>query len=504
MIAKTYSATNWGMEIIPVEVEVEVSKGLPNFIIVGLPDQAVQESTERVRSALKNTGFSFPPGRIVVNLAPADLKKKGPNLDLAVAIAILIHEGIITSDQVKDKMFIGELSLSGDLRSIEGVLPIALSLPNEQVKELILPKINLGEAKLSQKAISFGFNNLLEVITFLKDGILPEQTVEVNADSEITYDMDFSDIKGQPLAKRALEISAAGGHNTLLVGSPGSGKTLLCKAYPSILPQLTEEESIEVSKIYSISGQLKKGKLVTTPPFRSPHHTISTIGLIGGGTIPKPGEITMSHRGVLFLDELTEFKREALEALRQPLENYTVTISRASGSLTYPSKFILLAAINPCPCGYYGDNLKECRCSFGEIKKYRSKLSGPIMDRIDLHLEVPSLKIEELSENGIHESSFEIKKRVKKARDIQKEIYHQEKISLNSELNPKLLKKYLNLSKEAKHLLEIGARRLGLTGRAYDKVIKVALTISHLDNSSLVRAEHVGEALTYRENSSYE
>ncbi len=504
MIAKTFSATNWGMEVIPVEVEVEISKGLPNFIIVGLPDQAVQESTERVRSALKNMGMAFPPGRIVINMAPADLRKKGPNLDLSVAIAILIHEGVISAKQVNGRLFIGELSLSGELRSVEGVLPIALSLPNHHVSEIIVPMANLEEARLARKVPSLGFNNLQEVVSFLKDGIPPEQIIDTIVDSDITTEIDFTDIKGQPLAKRVLEISGAGGHNTLLVGSPGSGKTLLCRAYPGILPILTEGESIEVSKIFSIAGYLKKGKLINIPPFRSPHHTISTIGLIGGGSIPKPGEITLSHRGVLFMDELTEFKREALEALRQPLESSTVTIARASGSLTYPSKFILLSAINPCPCGYYGDTIKDCRCSPGEIKKYRSKISGPILDRIDLHLEMPSLKIEELKETGNAEPSSEVRKRVEKARKIQRERYKDEKFSLNSELNPRTIKKYLDITREGKQLLEMGARRLGLTGRAYDKVIKVAMTIGNLNNSTTVRSEHIGEALTYRESTFYE
>ncbi|MBT9174611.1 MAG: Competence protein ComM [candidate division WS2 bacterium] len=505
MIAKVLSAAIWGLEVIPIEVEVEVSRGLPVFLIVGLPDQAVQESTERVRSAIKCLGVSFPSGRIVTNMAPADLKKKGPHLDLAIALAILVHEGVLSQKQISNKLFLGELSLSGNLRQVEGVLPVSLSIDKLKASELIVPYFNLNEARLAKNTISRGFHNLKEVVDYLRDDILLAQDNNKTEETiTVGNELDFEDIKGQRLAKRALEISSAGGHNVLLIGSPGSGKTLLCRAYPTIMPLLTEEESLEVSKIYSVSGLLKKGSLIKVPPFRSPHHTTSTVALIGGGTIPKPGEVTLAHRGILFLDELTEFRKDSIEALRQPLEDGQVTISRVWGSLTYPSRFTFICAMNPCSCGYYNDSIKPCNCSPAEIKKHRSKISGPIIDRIDINLEVPSLNDKELKNDNPGESSKLIRQRVQTAREIQQERYKNEAFILNSQLNPKAIKKYIHLSGDAKKLLEMGSSRLGLSGRGYDRVLKVATTIADLEGSNMVKAEHIGEALSYRINLSYE
>ncbi len=499
------SAAIWGLEVVPIEVEVEVSRGLPLFLIVGLPDQAVQESTERVRSAIKCLGVSFPPGRIVVNMAPADLKKKGPHLDLAIALAILVHEGVLNQKQISNKLFLGELSLSGNLRQVEGVLPVSLSIDKLKASEIIVPSFNLNEARLVKNSISRGFRNLKEVVDYLRDNILPAEDKNQTEDAVTTANvLDFEDIKGQRLAKRALEISSAGGHNVLLIGSPGSGKTLLCRAYPTIMPLLTEGESLEVSKIYSVSGLLKKGSLIKIPPFRAPHHTTSTVALIGGGTIPKPGEVTLAHRGILFLDELTEFRKDSIEALRQPLEDGQVTVSRVWGSLTYPSRFTLICAMNPCSCGYFNDSIKPCNCSPAEIKKHRSKISGPIVDRIDINLEVPSLNDKELKNDNPGESSNIIRQRVQAAREIQQERYKNDSFILNSELNPKAIKKYIHLSGDAKKLLEMGSSRLGLSGRGYDRVLKVATTISDLEGSNIVKAEHIGEALSYRINLSYE
>lgn len=504
MVCKVITTAVIGLDAHKVEVEVDTTNSLPNICIVGLPDTSVSEARERVRSAIKNSAYRFPQGKVIVNLAPADIKKEGTNYDLPIAIGILIEENVIEADKIKDWGFIGELSLDGTLRKIDGVLPHVFGLKSAGIKKVILPEENILEASLAEGIEVYGAKNLRDVVNnFINEPLkackcnLTEYLSKVN-DDDFAY--DFKDVKGQQKAKKALEIAAAGGHNILMVGSPGSGKTLMAKCFQSILPPLTPDEALELTKIYSISGLLSPSQpLMTKRPFRPVHHTASATGIIGGGTNPKPGEITLAHRGVLFLDEMIEFPRNVLEVLRQPLEDNEITISRVKSTVKYPADFILLGAMNPCPCGYLGDKEKQCTCTEYQISKYKSRLSGPLLDRIDLQVEVPRLSPEELiNTQESTESSADIRKRVINARKLQYERYKNEDILTNSALTSKLIKKYCQIDSQSEAILKMAAVKYNISGRKYDRILKLARTIADLDNSENIQVTHISQALQYR------
>ncbi len=504
MVNKVTTATVIGLDSYIVDVETDVINSTPAIIIVGLPDMAINEARARIRSAVRNSGFTFPNKKVIINLAPADLKKEGTNFDLPITIGILVEEELLDAEKIKDYAFVGELSLDGSLRSVLGVLPLVLGLKKAGIKNIIVPKENAKEAGLVEGINVYGASCLAEVVNHFVESPLPQTKIDVKSylenslDDEFLY--DFKDVKGQHKAKKALEIAAAGGHNMLMSGSPGSGKTLMAKCFASILPPLTISEAIELTKIYSISGLLSNDEpLMTKRPFRAVHHTASPNGIIGGGSNPKPGEITLAHRGVLFLDEMVEFPRNVLEVLRQPLEDSEIVISRAKHSIKYPAKFILLGAMNPCPCGFLGDKQKPCTCSEFQISRYLSKLSGPLLDRIDLQVEVPRLTTDELLNNSIkEETSLEIRNRVIKARKIQLERYKDDGILTNSELTPKLVKKYCKIDKDGENLFKTAIVKYQLSGRRYDRVLKLARTIADLDDSDNIKLQHLMQALQYR------
>lgn len=503
MLAKIESRTVLGIEAKKVEVEVDMSGGLPCFTIVGLPDTAVKESRDRVISAIKNCGFKFPPKRITINLAPADLKKEGAIFDLAIAVGILVSNGDLEQAHVDGKVFCGELSLDGGLRPINGALPIAIGLSGNGKNDFILPAENAREAAIVDGVPVIPIKDLSEVVDFLKGNAkirpLKAGLGDMPPAPPDGFDMDFSDVKGQWHVKRGLEVAAAGSHNILMIGPPGSGKTMLAQRLVTILPDLSFEEMLETTKIHSVCGLLdSRNYLVLRRPFRMPHHTVSYAGLVGGGKILRPGEISLAHNGVLFLDELPEFHRDALEALRQPLEGGSITVSRAACNFSYPAKFMLVAAMNPCPCGYFTDPKKECHCAPPAIQRYLSKVSGPLLDRIDIHLEVPSLRYRELSNKSRGESSAAIKERVNRARQIQKDRYKGLNVFCNAHLSSRDLERFCRMDKEGSELLKLAILELGLSARGYDKVLKISRTIADLAGTEDISAEHISEAINYR------
>jgi len=504
MVNKVTTATVIGLEAYKITVEIDVINSLPSISIVGLPDTAINEARDRVRSAIKNSEYTFPQKKVIINLAPADIKKVGTNFDLPIAVGILTEEEVIASEKIKDYAFLGELSLDGEIKGISGVLPLVLGLKSFGIKNVIVPAANVNEAALVQGINIYGAKYLTEVVNHFLEEPIKITKIDINEyiqhknSEEFIY--DFKDVKGQKKAKKALEIAAAGAHNLLMSGSPGSGKTLMAKCFASILPPLELSESLELTKIYSISNLLSSDEpLMTKRPFRSVHHTASANGIIGGGSNPKPGEITLAHRGVLFMDEIVEFPRQVLEVLRQPLEDAKVVISRTNHSITYPAKFMLLAAMNPCPCGYLGDKEKACTCSEFQISRYLSKLSGPLLDRIDLQIEVPRLTSDELMNSvSEEESSAEIRKRVINARKLQAERYKNDEILTNSELTPKLIKKYCKIDKSCEPILKTAIVKYQLSGRRYDRILKLARTIADLENSADIKQNHLMQALQYR------
>lgn len=499
MLAQIKSCTIYGIESLLVDVEVDISRGLPAFDIVGLPNTAVRESRERVKAAIKNQEFEFPIKRITVNLAPADIKKEGPHFDLPIALGILVATEQLPIEHLNEYAVVGELSLDGCTRPVNGILPMAIKVKETGLKGIIVPRENVKEASVIRGIDVIGVNSVEEAVSFFKGDFTPhiftDQQEHSNSDGNSG---DFSEVKGQENLKRCLEIAAAGHHNVLMIGPPGSGKTMIARRIPSILPSMTFEESLEITKIYSIAGLLSDHSgLIKRRPFRAPHHSISPAGLVGGGRIPKPGEVTLAHYGVLFLDELPEFPREILELLRQPMEDEKITISRFNATITYPSKFMFVASMNPCPCGYYGDPFNECTCMPYQIKRYISKISGPLLDRIDLQIEVAPIKFSDLEKTETTDSAT-IKNRVEAARAFQLERYKNRKMYYNSQLTPNLLNTYCKLGKKEKQLMKEAFFRLKMSARAYNKVLKIARTIADLEQSQDIKEYHIAEALRFR------
>ena len=502
MLARVLSSAVMGIDAYIVEVELDISDGLPAFATVGLPDSAVKESRERVTAAIKNSGFYFPTSRITANLAPADVRKEGSAFDLPIALGVLAATGQIHTDNFERMLMLGELALDGSIRSVHGCLPMATVARENQLKGVILPKANAKEAAVIDGLEVYPVESLQEAVEHLNgQSTTPPFQYDIREafDQHSEYSVDFVDVKGQEHVKRAIEVAAAGGHNLIMIGPPGSGKTMIAKRIPTILPDMTLEEALETTKIHSIMGLLGNDvPLIATRPYRSPHHTISDAGLIGGGKFPRPGEVSLSHHGVLFLDELPEFRKNVLEVMRQPLEGGQVAIARAAASYTYPANFMLVAAMNPCPCGFFGDPSRECRCSPQQIQNYISRISGPLLDRIDLQVEVPAVKYRDLASDFAGEPSGSIRERVQRARYIQQERFTQAQIYSNANMESRHLREFCKVEDAAQELLRVAITQLGLSARAYDRILKVARTIADLAASPTIEAEHVSEAIQYR------
>ena len=502
MLAKVTICAVVGLDGAIVEVEVDISRGLPSLTIVGLPDAAVQESRERVRAAIRNSGMTYPNKRITVNLAPADLRKEGPAYDLPIAVGILVASEQAWPDRVEKALFVGELSLDGGVRHITGILPMAALAKERGIPAIFVPAMDAPEAALMQGVDIIPVVDLSSLITHLQGlgAIEPyHYDLDLGADELPPYVVDFSHVKGQEHVKRALEVAAAGSHNVMMAGPPGAGKTLLARSMPSILPRMTTDECLEVTKIYSVAGSLPpETPLVRHRPFRAPHHTISHAGLVGGGRWPRPGEISLSHRGVLFLDELPEFGMRTLEVLRQPLEDRIVTISRAQGSLTFPANFMLIAAMNPCPCGYFGDPVKECACSLSMVSRYQKRISGPLLDRVDIHVEVPRVEYDKLADGRLGERSEDIRARVERAREVQQRRFEGTALRCNADMGPAEVREYCELDGAGRSLLKAAMQQLAMSARAFHRVLKLARTIADLAGSPDIQTPHLAEAIQYR------
>jgi len=502
VLAKVLSSAVLGIDAYRVEVEVDITSGLPAFATVGLPEAAVKESRERVKAAISNSGYRFPDDRITVNLAPADIKKEGTGFDLPIALGILAATGIVPQAAVSGYLVLGELSLDGRVKPVKGSLPMAISARQSSFPAIIVPYDNGLEASVVDGIDVLPVKTLSEVVEMLRGQLsvaAARADIQAIFQRDGQFDVDYAEVRGQEHVKRALEIAAAGGHNLVMIGPPGSGKTMLAKRLPTILPPLTFAEAIETTKVFSVVGMLEKDQaLITRRPFRSPHHTISDAGLIGGGHFPRPGEVSLAHHGVLFLDELPEFKKHVLEVLRQPLEDMKVTISRAASALTYPASFMLVAAMNPCPCGYFGDRKHACRCSYPQIRRYRTKISGPLLDRIDIHVEVPAVPHADLLQDAQSEPSAEIRRRVTRAREVQSERFSRSRIFCNAQMSSRHIRTHCRIDEASRRLLEAAIDKFGFSARAFNRVLKIARTIADLQSAPDIGASHVSEAIQYR------